>query len=190
MRILGSSSCFPFASAPMAFMCVPSRTQSSATIGVLVGVVVTSMSQSHTSLTLSAITMSHPRSTITSLNRVQAAAERSMTLTASISRTREIACSWVSACRPAPTMPTTVASRRASLSAATPPAAPVRTSVRYVPLITARGAPVPIEFSTTTAITVGNPSAGLPGCTLTIFTPAIPALSRYAGMVRRSPVGK
>jgi hypothetical protein len=98
---------------------------------------------------------------------------RPQTLIWRIFNTRDIAATWASACFPVPTTPRTTSFFGERYLHATAPAAPVRISVSFVALITATGIPVAISRITVSAITVGKPLAGLPGWTLTIFTPAI-----------------
>ncbi len=71
-------------------------------------------------------------------------------------------------------MSPTVSTLFARYFAATPPAAPVRISVTYVPSITAMTFPVTGSFSRIVAMTVGRPCSGLSGWTFTHLMPAVP----------------
>ena len=171
-RIAGSSSCLPGASAPMALMCVPSRIHALITSGAREGVVVTRRSQSAVRSSESA------RISKRENFRAKASAvagRRLQTRTRSIPSQAAVASSWVSACRPAPTSPSSTPSCfRQRCRAATAPAAPVRRSVSPVAFRTAYGIPVGGSSRTISAITVSRPRAGLPGWTFTILTPASP----------------
>ena len=179
LRIIGSSSSLPAASAPIALIWVPPLIHSALTTGLFTGVVVTRISQSHTSWALCSDSISTPISfSISTLNATVDSLDRSNIFTFLISLTAIMARSCVLACLPSPIRPTTLESSLERYFAATPPAAPVRRSVRVVPSITARGAPVLVEFNTIKAMTVGSPIFGLSGCTFTSLTPAISISSR------------
>ena len=76
-------------------------------------------------------------------------------MTRSIGRTRLMAWIWVTAWAPHPTMPSVVASVRASTSVATADAAPVRSAVRKVASHRARSRPVDVSCSVVVANTLG-----------------------------------
>ena len=91
-------------------------------------------------------------------------------------RVTSSAASWVCAWRPAPMKPATRASSRDRYFAATPPAAPVRTAVRYVASMIASGKPVSGSNTVRVAMTEGRWM--LSGWTLTFLTAAVPRSGR------------
>ncbi len=88
---------------------------------------------------------------------------------------------------PTPTTAHVDASGRASASAATTAAAPVRSAVTAPASNTASGIPVSASDSTTSPVTVGRPRDGFPGNDVTHFSSAWPPPS--AGIARKSPAG-
>ena len=168
-------------------MWVPSCTHSLLTTGAREGVVVTRRSQSQA---FSTETLRASCSVIVCANFSACREFRLQHLISLISSSWEIARYCASACLPVPINPRTISFLGDRYFAATAPAAPVRKSVSFVALIIATGVPVAISRIIVSAITVGRPRAGLPGCTLTTFTPASESDGRYAGIVRKSPSGR
>jgi hypothetical protein len=79
------------------------------------------------------------------------------------------------------------ASARASVSAASTAAAPVRKAVTAPASSTARSIPFDASDRSTSPVTVGKPCAGFPGNDVTHLSSACPAPS--AGIARKSPAG-